>query len=142
MGRNQKGGKKHKKLKNKNNIQPLRKELILADSSNGSQEYITITKMLGDGRCLGNASNGMTDVLCIIRGSMRKRIWIHPGDIVLASFRDFGNQQVADIIHKYNEQEIQYLKKHQSFRMPSTNNSNLEEKIEEDNDIGFTFEDL
>ena len=43
MGRNIKGGKKHKKYKNNN--QPLRKkELIVADPY---QHYFTITKMLG-----------------------------------------------------------------------------------------------
>ena len=138
MGKNIKGGKKHKKYKN--NKQPLRKkELILADLGT-SQQYFTITKMLGDGRCRGNGSDGRNDVLCIIRGRMRKKVWIHSGDKVLACYRDFNTgRPVADIIHKYSEDEVNSLKR--SHRVVFTTDK---ESIDENNsdDGGFMFEDL
>ena len=137
MGRNTKGGKKHKKSKNKNNIQPLRKEIIFAEREYG-QEYITITKMLGDGRCLGNSTDGRSDVLCIIRGSMRKKVWIRPGDIVLGSFRDFSAKPVADIIHKYTPDEAIELKKKGAMIVQY---KDAEEEEDED-DIEFRFDDL
>ena len=140
MGKNTKGGKKHKKYKN--NSQPSRtRDLILADKNNGSQQYFTITKMLGDGRCLGNSSDGRNDVLCIIRGSMRKKIWIKNGDKVLGCFRDFSNKPVADIIHKYNDEEIRILTKKHSILFVRKQNY-IEEFSDDDNDIGFTFDDL
>ena len=144
MGKNIKGGKKHKKYKNKN--QPLRKkELILADSGT-SQEYFSITKMLGDGRCLGNGSDGRKDVLCIIRGRMRKKVWIHSGDKVLGSYRDFNSgRPIADIIHKYSEDEVNVLRRsyHIIFTVNKDSIENINNENENDSDdCGFTFEDL
>ena len=136
MGRNSRGGKNHKKSKNKNNTQALRKELIFADRSYG-QEYFTITKMLGDGRCLGNATDGRSDVLCIIRGNMRKKIWIRQGDIVLGSYRDFSAKPIADLIHKYSPEDVIELRKKGAMIV-----QHKIEDIEEDDEIEFTFDDL
>lgn len=141
MGKNSKGGKKHKKYKNSNN-ENFSKELILADKTNGCQHYFQITKMLGDGRCLGNGSDGRIDVLLIIRGNMRKKIWIRKDDVVLASYRDFGSKPIADIIYKYRDNEIYQLKQMNLFTFGKTNNDIDEFNQIDDNDIGFTFEDL
>lgn len=136
MGRNSKGGKKHKKSKNKNNIQPLRKELIFADKQYG-QEYFTITKMLGDGRCLGNGTDGRSDVLCIIRGNMRKRVWISQGDVVLGTYRDFSGKPIADIVHKYMPSEVLELKKKGAMITQT-----IEKTEDSEEEIDFCFEDL
>ena len=135
MGRNIKGGKKHKKSKNKNNNEPLRtRELILPDDR---QQIFTITKMLGNGRCLGNGSDGRSDVLCIIRGAMMKRIWIKVGDLVLGSYRDFSSgKNIADLIHKYSDEDALRLKQSHNFIINKNNETNS------DTDIGFTFSDL
>lgn len=133
MGKNYKGGKKHKKYKRTIN-EP--RNLILADKT---QQYFRITKMLGDGRCLGDCSDGRIDVLCIIRGNMRKKVWINKDDIVLGSYRDFSSKPVADIIYKYSQEEVINLKKTGVI-------FNVENIKKEDynlnNEIGFTFEDL
>merc|ERR1739838_96727 len=47
--------------------------------------------------------------LCHIRGKMRKKVWIVPGDIVLVSCRDFQEDR-GDIIHKYLPDEARQLK--------------------------------
>ena len=41
--------------------------------------------------------------MCVIRGKMRKRVWINDGDIVLVALREFGD--TADIVHKYYPEE-------------------------------------
>lgn len=56
--------------------------------------------MLGDGRlalqCFDNkARTGL------IRGTMRRRVWINTGDIVLVGLREFQPDK-ADVIHKYS----------------------------------------
>lgn len=141
MGKNKKGGKKHKKYKN--NTEPLRNnQLLIADSQ---QNYFTITKMLGDGRCLGNGSDGRVDVLCIIRGSMRKKVWIHSGDIVLGTYRDFSTgKPIADIIHKYSELEIRELNRVKKIHFNKNKNEEKDNdiNINDNDDVGFTFEDL
>jgi len=44
-----------------------------------------------------------------IRGSMRKKVWVSTGDIVLVSLRDFQDEK-CDINHKYNADESINLK--------------------------------
>ena len=137
MGKNQKGGKKHKKYKNSNQSN-IQKQTIYKDDG---QNYFVITKMLGDGRCLGNGDDGRTDVLLIIRGSMRKKVWIHPGDYVLGSYRDFSAKPIADILHKYRPEEISEFKRKGLFQFGK--NVDQENNNEEDiDDVGFTFDDL
>lgn len=136
MVKNNKGGKNYKKYKNK---PPPIRDLLIAENN---QCYATITKMLGDGRCLGNISDGKTDVLCIIRGNMRKKVWINIGDVVLGSYRicDSG-KTIIDIIHKYQSSEIQQLKKMKHL-IPQEQNINKEINITYDEDETFVFEDL
>ena len=47
--------------------------------------------------------------MCTIRGSMKNRVWINSGDIVLIGLRDFGDDK-ADIILKYFDEEAKELK--------------------------------
>ncbi len=138
MGRNKKGGKKNKKRKN--HIEHLYKRELIKVEKNSSQAYFTITKMLGDGRCLGNGSDGKIDVLCIIRGNMKKKVWIHTGDIVLGSYRDFSAKPIADIIQKYTNDEIQLLKQQGELLSAKKSVDDIEE-FEESEEI-FTFENL
>lgn len=61
--------------------------------------------------------------LCLIRGGMRKRVWLRAGDIVLISLREFekkaevGSNELekGDIIAKYDEDLIPLLKKESDF---------------------------
>jgi translation initiation factor 1A len=47
--------------------------------------------------------------MCTIRGSMRNRVWINAGDIVLIGLREFGDDAKADIIAKYFDEEAHEL---------------------------------
>jgi translation initiation factor 1A len=100
--------------------------------------------MLGDGRvalqCFDNqARTGL------IRGTMRRRVWISAGDIVLIGLREFQPDK-ADIIHKYTTDEARAL---QAFgelpanaRINQTAVDMAMEGGEEEEDAGFDFEDV
>ena len=47
--------------------------------------------------------------MCTIRGSMKNRVWINNGDIVLVGLRDFGDDK-GDVILKYYDEEAKELK--------------------------------
>ena len=71
--------------------------------------------MLGNARlqadCYIKLSDGqfkMETKVCLIRGSMRKRVWINSGDVVLVSIREFDNSK-GDVIHKYEPDEVSKL---------------------------------
>lgn len=74
------------------------------------QEYARVTKMLGNGRVLAKCIDG-AERLCRIRGSMRRREWVHVGDIVLLARRNELSTETADIVFKYLAHEVQRLKK-------------------------------
>ena len=65
--------------------------------------------MLGSARVECMTPDGKKKT-CTIRGSMRKRVWIHAGDIVLLGLReDFGDDGKADVMLKYYDYEAREL---------------------------------
>lgn len=44
----------------------------------------------------------------MIRGNMRRRIWITAGDVILVGLRDYQNG-TADVMHKYTTEEARAL---------------------------------
>ena len=106
-----KGGKKKRRGKGDANF--FVRALILIDGD--EQEYAQVIKLLGNGRleakCFKkNIVDGKfidfssKNRICLIRGSMRKRIWISTNDLILVSLREFDDEK-GDVIHKYEEHE-------------------------------------
>ena len=138
-----KGGKNWKKGK-KGGGDHERRDLEYKEDG---QEYAQVTKMLGDGRCALQCYDGIARV-GLIRGTMRRRVWINAGDIVLIGLRDFEEDK-ADIIHKYTTDEARQL---QAFgELPATakiNQTNFDMEMdgegegEADEDFGFVIDDI
>ena len=100
-----KGGRSHKKMKNENEI---KRELIFKEDG---QEYGKVTDMLGSGRCRIKLCSNNTEVIGIIRGSLRKqksKNFIRKDDIVLICLRDYQDEK-ADICHLYTNDEVRML---------------------------------
>jgi len=102
-----KKGKKGGKTKRRGKAQRHEGKRQIIFKEHG-QEYAQVIKMLGNGRVDAQCYDGKKR-LCIIRGSMRKRIWIGVGDIILVGLRDFQDNK-ADIIGKYSNEEARNLK--------------------------------
>ena len=108
------GNKSKKKNKKKKNYDSVSTKLIYSEEG---QYYAVITKMLGDGRVMlkyVNGKNRLVEVMGIIRGSMRKRVWINIGNFVLITERDYESGKV-DIIHKYTDKNVHSLKKNKEI---------------------------
>merc|ERR1712137_1271173 len=113
MGRNTLGGKKHKKAKNK--VVETKRHLV--EKENDTESYAKIIKMLGNGRvsCIcydfdkkKNEFNPK-ERIGVIRGTMRKRVWISSDDYVLVSLRTGMNDDKCDIVWKYDNDEVKEL---------------------------------
>jgi translation initiation factor 1A len=65
---------------------------------------------------------------------MRKKVWIKMNDLVLISLRDFEDSK-ADIIYKYDLDEVNYLKKEKEI----PENVNIHDDVEDKKDIGIDF---
>ena len=98
-----KGGKNRKKTKAQQDRE--RRELQFKEDG---QEYGQVTRMLGSGRVEVQCMDGKKRT-CTIRGSMKNRVWIHAGDIVLLGLRDFGDDMKADVMLKYYDEEAREL---------------------------------
>ena len=70
-------------------------------------EYARVLRMLGNGRCEAQCYDYVTR-LCHIRGTMHKKVWIAPDDIILVGLRDFQDDK-ADVILKYTPDEARLL---------------------------------
>lgn len=140
MGKNLIGGKKSKRCKNTNSKElTAQKMLVLKEEE---QDYAIVTKMLGDGRLLANTIE-KKDILCIIRGKMRKRVWINTNDIILISYRDYQDNK-ADVILKYNDEEKSKLKKLGELKglTDYKKDTSLDEIIENNDVYDFDFNEI
>jgi initiation factor 1A len=137
MGKNQKGGKGHKK--GKNSINKTDKKLEFAGDL---QKYAVITKILGNCRFRVSfvSENNVVDKLAILCGGMRKRQFIKQYDLVLISERDFESSKV-DIIHKYQDQDVSILKRYKELDGLEGILAGKPEDKEEGNVIDFDSDD-
>lgn len=95
------------------------------------QVYGTVAQLLGNGRVSVECDDGIKRV-CRIRGSMRKREWIHAGNVVLVSLRDDATDK-GDVIFRYTDAEVVTLRRVGEYVML--------EKDEDNNDVEIFFED-
>merc|ERR1712087_27578 len=99
-----KGGKNRKKAKA--NQQGEKRDLEFKEDG---QEYGQVLRMLGSGRIECMCPDGKKKT-CTIRGAMKKRVWIHAGDVVLLGLReDFNDDGKADVMLKYYDYEAREL---------------------------------
>lgn len=118
-------------LKVKMNSRKTNKEYII--------EYAQVLKMLGNGRVEAQCFDGVKR-LALIRGKLRKKVWINQGDIVLLSLRDFQDEK-ADVIQRYNPDEARQLKSY--GELPDTAKINEADNNfggEEDDEVEFDFD--
>jgi initiation factor 1A len=128
-----KGGKNRRRGKNDSEE---KRELVAKEDG---QEYAKVVKMLGNGRLTATCFDGK-DRLCHIRGTMRKKVWINQGDIVLIGLRDYQDNK-ADVILKYSADEARRLKALGELPENAQINAMTAEGSDED-DCAFDFEDI
>ena len=57
-------------------------------------------------RCL----DGKTRI-CRIPGSLKRRLWVREGDIVIAEQWEYSGDEKGDIVYKYTPTQISFLKR-------------------------------
>lgn len=134
-----KGGKNFKKGKKSTGEQERRDLLFKEDG----QEYAQVVRMLGDGRVALSCYDGVART-GLIRGTMRRRVWINTGDIVLVGLREFQADK-ADVIHKYTAEEARVLQAYDELPASARINQTaidmaMEGQDQEDDDL--VFEDI
>ncbi len=135
--------KRAKNSKNKRGVVITKRIIAFKDEM---QEYVLMTKMLGDRRIMVRLPD-TTEKLAIIPGRFRKRCWMKKGDVLLASYREFQDNKM-DIVHKYTPDEARQLvgyKEIPPFFVDATSGAKeIETEIafEYEDDTGFNFDDI
>ncbi|MET1129073.1 MAG: translation initiation factor aIF-1A [Thermoproteota archaeon] len=83
-----------------------RKEIPLPNPDEGTILCV-VTRLLGGDYLVVRCQDGV-ERKARIKGSMRRRVWIREGDIVLAAPWDFKPDR-ADIVYRYSRNELQEL---------------------------------
>ena len=142
MPKNKIGGNKAKKGKN---IIKAAQELYFREAD---EIYGVVINLLGSRRVNVFCSDGITRI-CLIKGAMRKKIWIHKGNYVLVSLRACStNQNNGDIIHKYSDEDVVKLYSFEELNNDMktielkslTGNGNLNSNNKEDLNIVFDYD--
>lgn len=115
MPRNQKGGKNYKRSSHASTSSNTLNDFAIRQEG---QQYGKIQKILGNNNTIVLCNDGV-ERICHIRGTMRKRIWLATGDIVLVSLRttemnvskESSRKEKGDIIAKYSHVMYSTLKK-------------------------------
>lgn len=97
------------------------------------QDYAQVSKMVGNGRCQVRCADGVTR-LGVIRGAMRKKVWIKLDDWVLVGLRDYQDNK-CDIIAKYSDEDVRNLRAYGEI-------GTVVETKEEESETPFDFDDI
>ena len=101
MPKNKYGGSRAKKGKNQ-----VYEQKVLEVKRKG-ENYAQVTKTLGNGRFMVACCDGV-ERMGILRGRMRKRVWINRLDVVLVESWEFEKGKCS-ILHKYDYEEFYEL---------------------------------
>ena len=123
--------KKGKRLNNKK--EETKRQLEFKEDG---QEYAIIEKALGNGRFHLQCMDGKQR-LGILRGKMKKKVWVNVGDYVLVGLRDFEDDK-CDIMAKYTADEARNLKAY--GELPAEAKINEDNVFNQDDDMGCPFE--
>lgn len=128
MVKNTFGGKNAKKrakkfVNNRNTTRQIEKK-------QDDQEYAKLTKKMGDCRFECVCSDGITRV-AHVAGKFRKRWWFQLDEFVLVSIRIGIDPTKCDILHKYNQTEVEQLRSEGLLEKIITEDIDLEEFEEE-----------
>lgn len=120
---------------------------ILPECDNG-QMFGRVTKLLGNYRIMVYCNDDQ-DRMCLIRGSLRKKVWIAVGDIVLISLREcVSSDEKADVCDRLDPKMVYKLKKvdptinPKLFMDHESKNMKGESIHEKEESTGFEFEDM
>lgn len=139
MPRNRIGGKGHKKKKNKPTFETKKMEYPNVQED---QTYGLILKKLGDGRFSVRYEGSDQEVIGVIAGKLRKRVWLNVDDVVICIKDTLGTKQdkngnivfTCSIIHRYTPEQAKMLEKDKLIAFH-------DEKQEDDIEFNNGYED-
>jgi translation initiation factor 1A len=97
--------KKEEELRNEQEQQEIRRAVL----PRGNQVFGLLEQRLGGSRNRVRCMDGKTRI-CRIPGRLKRKLWVREGDLLLIEPWEHGGEDKADIIFKYRNNQIDYLK--------------------------------
>jgi translation initiation factor 1A len=88
----------------------LEQEIARVKLPRGNQTLGLLEQRLGGSRCRVRCLDDKTRV-CRIPGRLKRSLWVREGDIVLVEPWEFTGDEKGDIIFKYKNSQVDFLKK-------------------------------
>ncbi len=141
MPRNLKGGKGAKKQKNHTSNED--DKIIFKDGDD--QDYGKVEKLLGGCR-VQLICNDKNKRLGIIRGSMRKKVWININSVVLYCKRPYEDDKV-DIVHVYKNESLFENSKKMNLTFSILNEEQIDDDVyfnnsSDESDTNYDISDI
>ena len=76
----------------------------------GDQVFGILEQKLGASRMRVRCLDGNTRI-CRIPGSMKRKLWVSEGDLLLVEPWQFGGKEKGNIIFKYKKTQVEWLKR-------------------------------
>lgn len=142
MVKNTTGGNKHKKQKNHS----TKKERELTIKEDENEFYGQVTTFLGGNMIKVRKIGTLMEYRCKLRKALPR---IHKNDVVLYALREFGSNEIGDVLLVYTSEELMTLKREKyieedikindidnmiEFDNEEETNDNKEKDKKEDND--------
>lgn len=110
---------KNKNKKNKAYVPPVQQEVIRARIPRNNEVIGIVEQRVGANRMIVKCFDEKQRN-CRIPGSLRRILWIRPGDIVIIEPWEFDGDTRGDIVFKYTPAAIEWLKR-KGFIKETTN---------------------
>lgn len=89
---------------------PADEEVVRVRLPRGEEVLGILERRLGGSRCEVRCLDGKTRI-CRIPGRLKRRLWVREGDIVLVEPWEYGGDAKGDIVYKYRQIQVDWLKK-------------------------------
>ena len=88
----------------------MEEEILRVKTPRGKEVIGVLQQRLGGSRVKVICLDGKTRV-CRIPGRLKRKLWVREGNIVLVEPWEFGGDAKGDILYKYTESQINWLKR-------------------------------
>ncbi len=89
---------------------------VRTPNRNDGEIFGIIVQMLGHDRVRVRCEDGNIRI-GRIPGRMKKRVWMRVGDTVIIVPWDFQSEAKCDVVHRYRNNELEWLKKRKILKM-------------------------
>ena len=99
-----------KKKQEEERKQQIQQEISRLKLPRGEQVLGILEQRLGASRVRVRCLDGKTRI-CRIPGRLKRRLWVREGDIVIVEPWEFSGEGKGDILYKYTNTQVVFLKK-------------------------------